>query len=337
MSAVTPTERAHLLDTARQFARRELAPRAAAMDAGDHTALEDCWAQVAALGLSHALLGEEHGGADLDVPDFLAIVEELALGDGGIALSVLLSAAALRAIAPDQLQTIQADGRWVLVPVEYGTDVTIRNGRLEGRIACALGAYGADGLVLSAEGQLPIAIPASAPGLALDRDEAQMGLRAAPAASVTLASLMVPAEPSAPAGADALVLLWAGTAAIARGIARRARDQAFEYACARHQGGVPIIDHDAVSDMLAAMGAKLTLPLPAATDFANALAAKIAYTDAAVEITTDAVQVFGGTGYMRETGVEKLMRDAKYCQLFPQPNWVARNRLIALERERAAP
>jgi alkylation response protein AidB-like acyl-CoA dehydrogenase len=67
-------------------------------------------------------------------------------------------------------------------------------------------------------------------------------------------------------------------------------------------------------------------------DQAQALAVKIAATDAAVASTTDAVQVFGGTGYMVETGIEKLMRDAKYCQLFPESNWVAHDELMRLER-----
>ena len=58
----------------------------------------------------------------------------------------------------------------------------------------------------------------------------------------------------------------------------------------------------------------------------------VAATDAAVASTTDAVQVFGGTGYMVETGIEKLMRDAKYCQLFPEPNWVAHDELMRSER-----
>ena len=48
--------------------------------------------------------------------------------------------------------------------------------------------------------------------------------------------------------------------------------------------------------------------------------------------TTDAVQVFGGTGYMVETGIEKLMRDAKYRQLFPEPNWVTQDELMCSER-----
>ena len=185
---------------------------------------------------------------------------------------------------------------------------------------------------------------AGAPGLTLERDVAQMGLRAAPAASIEMtgvksaaATVDVNGSVTTASVASALALLRAGTAAIARGIARRAHEMALEYAQARRQGGVAIIEHDAVSDMLAAMAVRLacwpeiaTDPAGIAIDEAQALAAKIAATDAAVASTTDAVQVFGGTGYMVETGIEKLMRDAKYCQLFPEPNWVAQDELLTV-------
>src|ERR1035437_6034354 len=133
---------------------------------------------------------------------------------------------------------------------------------------------------------------------------------------------------------DTETVLRAGTAAIARGIARRAYEMAMEYANARRQTGVAIIEHGAVSDLLGAMAVRLAIPLPTSAGETQALAAKIVQTDAAVATTTDAVQVFGGTGYIRETGVEKLMRDAKYCQLFPEPNWVAQDELMRLERAR---
>jgi hypothetical protein len=186
--------------------------------------------------------------------------------------------------------------------------------------------------------------------LRLERDFAQMGLRAAPAASVELTGVScAPAlggsDGRADGGsaelsvADADTLLRAGTAAIAHGIARRAYEMALEYAHARRQGGVAIIEHDAVSDMLSAMAVRLACwpgiavdPAGLAVDPAQALAVNIAATDAAVASTNDAVQVFGGTGYMVETGIEKLMRDAKYCQLFPEPNWVAHDELMRSER-----
>jgi alkylation response protein AidB-like acyl-CoA dehydrogenase len=114
-----------------------------------------------------------------------------------------------------------------------------------------------------------------------------------------------------------------------------AEDRLFEMDVLRHVG----IEHDAVSDMLSAMAVRLACwpgiavdSAGLAVDPAQALAVNIAATDAAVASTNDAVQVFGGTGYMVETGIEKLMRDAKYCQLFPEPNWVAHDELMRSER-----
>ncbi len=328
MSNATALERAELLELARGLARRELTPRASALDAGDSNVIATCWRQLAELGLDRALLPEEHGGAELDVADFLAVVEELAVGDGGIALCVVLSNAALGAVTPETLATIPAGARWVLVPAALGAEVASSGTSLTGRVTCALGAHGADALVLI--GGRQTVIPTHTPGLTCERDNTQMGLRAAPMAEVTLDS--VAAQPDLTTGGESLALLRAGIAAISRGIARRAHEMALVYARERHQGGVAIIEHDAVSDMLAAMAVRLTLPLPTAIGERQALAAKIGLTDAAVATTIDAVQVFGGTGYMRETGIEKLMRDAMYCQLFPESNWVARDELMQDER-----
>jgi acyl-CoA dehydrogenase len=332
--SATALERAELVELAREFARRELTPRASALDDGDRDPIAGCWRQLAELGLDRALLPEEHGGTELDVPVFLSLLEELAVGDGGIALCVLLNNAALGAVGPDTIATIPQGARWVLVPVEHGAVAAVSGatgGTLSGQVGCALGAYDADGLVLL--GDLTAAIPASAAGLQLQRDATQMGLRGAPAATIALNGIS--AAPEIPAAGDeSLALVRAGTAAIARGIARRAYEMALDYARDRHQGGVAIIEHDAVSDMLAAMAARLALPLPSTIGDAQAIAVKVSLTDAAVETTIDAVQVFGGTGYMRETGIEKLMRDAMYCRLFPEPNWLAQDELMRHERRR---
>jgi len=327
---------------ARELARRELTPRAAALDAGGQDALHECWRLIVELGLDRALLDEHHGGAGLGIADLLATIEELAVGDGGIAMSVLLCNAALTTLVDEQLAGVLAGTRWTLVPAASGTEVTISEGKINGKVVCALGAHGADGLLVVLDGPEPaaLAIGAGAVGSRLERDVGQMGLRAAPAASLELADVdCAPTSGGSVSVAGALALLRAGTAAIAHGIARRAYEMALEYAHARQQGGVAIIEHDAVSDMLASMAVRLACwpqigvdPAGLAIDEAQALAAKIAATDAAVASTTDAVQVFGGTGYMVETGIEKLMRDAKYCQLFPEPNWVAQDELMRSER-----
>lgn len=337
-------EHAEIREMAREIARRELVPRAVALGAGQSAALEACWRILAAAGLDRALLAEECGGAGLGIGELLTVVEELATGDGGMALCVLLCNAALAMLPGERAASIPEGARWALVPATAGRGVLVSDSGLAGRIACALGAHRADGLVVVVPGAEAAVVPVATgtPGLSIERDGSQMGLRSAPAASVILAGVdRGPAaaaddDPGASNGcADAVAgvlgLLRAGTASIARGVARRAYEMARDYAHQRLQGGVKIVAHDAVTDLIAAMTVELAFPLPLVARSTQALALKIAATDAAVRITTDAVQVFGGVGYMHETGVEKLMRDAKYCQLFPEPNWVARDELVHLQ------
>jgi alkylation response protein AidB-like acyl-CoA dehydrogenase len=351
MTATTAAERAEIRAMASDLARRELAPRAASLDIGSKDVLAECWHLLVELGLDRVLLDEQHGGSRLGISDLLESIEELAVGDGGIAMSVLLCNTALATLTDEQLTDVPAGARWALVPAASGTEVSISDGQIDGSVACALGAHGADGIVILLDGPAPIlwALDTGAGGCKIERDLAQMGLRAAPAASIEVTGVSCSSELGGSDGradggsaelgvAGALALLRAGTAAIAYGIARRAHQMALEYAHARQQGGVRIIEHDAVSDMLSAMTVRLACrpeiaadPARLVVDGAQALAMKIAATDAAVASTTDAVQVFGGTGYMVETGIEKLMRDAKYCQLFPEPNWVAHDELMRPE------
>jgi alkylation response protein AidB-like acyl-CoA dehydrogenase len=341
-------ERAALLAMARDLARRELLPRAGALDLGEDEAIAQCWHSLVEVGLDRALLSERHGGVELSVRDLLAALEELAVGDGGIAMCALLSNAALARLDEERLAEVAQGERWTFLPVRADAELTISDdGLLEGALSFALGAHGAGGLVLQDGRSQPstLAIRTDADGVRVERDLAQMGLRAARGASVMLAQARAasisdaPGSGTAMTAADAIALLRAGSAAIARGIARRANELAFEYAQARRQGGVAIIEHEAVADMLSAMTVRLACKtqLAAGPDGLQiapvaALSAKVSATDGAVVTTTDAVQVFGGTGYMVETGVEKLMRDAKYCQLFPEPNWLAQAELMRLQR-----
>lgn len=345
--SVASGEQIEIRSMARELARRELIPLAAALDSCEQAAMAKCWRLLVDTGLDRALLDERHGGAGLGVHELLTAVEELAVGDGGMAMCALLSNAALATLPDEELAGLDDGERWAFVPASAATELTVgADGRLTGQVRCALGCDGADGVVLAAfdgPGPLTCALRARSPGLKLEGDAAQLGLRSAPAASLQLHDAIVSAEPDGAGGGMGAVaasaLLHAGTAVIARGIARRAYELAYDYAGAREQGGVAIIQHDAVSDMLSAMAVRLACPPQIGLQapdgelaLAPALAAKIAATDAAVLTTTDAVQVFGGTGYMVDTGVEKLMRDAKYCQLFPESNWVAHRELMHLQR-----
>lgn len=338
-----------LVALAREFARDRIAPRALALDAGDRAAFDACWSGLVTIGLDRALLPEEHGGCDLPAALLPPLLEELAAADGGIAACVLLSNAALAALPREALPTGREGERWVLAlppaPPAAGSATLLveRMARapalLHGTVPAALGALGAAGVVLlpAPTAHAPLLVPSGTPGLRATEPASQLGLRAAAAADLQFDGAELGTLVGFGPGFDGprlRSLLHAGIAAIADGVARRAYRIALDYAEQRIQGGGPIIGHGAVRSLLAGMAARLHARQPAGRSLgaADALAARIRATDDAVKTTLDAVQVLGGIGYMREAGAEKLMRDAKQCQLYPEPNWVARDELLELER-----
>ncbi|MCE1248437.1 MAG: acyl-CoA dehydrogenase [Firmicutes bacterium] len=126
-----------------------------------------------------------------------------------------------------------------------------------------------------------------------------------------------------------------GVAAQALGIAEAALDYAVNYAKKRQQFGKPIATFQAIQFMLADMATKVEAArllvykaasykdqgLPYSTEAAMA---KLYASDAAMQVTTDAVQVYGGYGFSREYPVEQLMRDAKITQIYEGTNQVQR-------------
>jgi len=122
---------------------------------------------------------------------------------------------------------------------------------------------------------------------------------------------------------------------LAVGIARRAMEESIGYAKERKAFGFPIGSFQAVQFMVADMGKEIEaarlLVLQSAWMIDQGLRAskyssfaKCFATDAAMRVTTDAVQVFGGNGYTREYPVEKLMRDAKLMQIYEGTNQIQR-------------
>jgi alkylation response protein AidB-like acyl-CoA dehydrogenase len=126
------------------------------------------------------------------------------------------------------------------------------------------------------------------------------------------------------------------TAAIGVGIAQAALEHAVAYADQREQFGQPIRHFEGVQGRLAEMATRLyaarALLERAASDPADALSvaiAKLTAGEAAMHVTDNAVQVFGGYGYMRDYPVEKLMRDAKAIAILHGPSEVQRRRIAA--------
>lgn len=170
-------------------------------------------------------------------------------------------------------------------------------------------------------------------GLRVGKLEKKMGMRVSPTAEMLFENVEVPAENMVGAPGDgfkvALTALDSGRisiASIANGISQAALDKAVAYAKEREQFGKAIIDFQGIGFLLAEMATELEASrwltrraaylrdnnLPFTTE---ASMAKLKSTEACMRITTDAVQVLGGYGYMEEYVVERLMREAKMLEL----------------------
>jgi acyl-CoA dehydrogenase len=176
----------------------------------------------------------------------------------------------------------------------------------------------------------------------VDKKEDKMGQRASNTATITFDEVEVPAENLLGEENHGFKLAMMtldrtrpGVAAMAVGIARSAFEFACEYSKERVQFGVPIAMHQAIQFLIADMATKvdagrlLTWLSAVQLDqgHRNTLAsseAKRFAADSAMEVTTDAVQVYGGYGFIKEYPVEKLMRDAKIMQLYEGTSQIQR-------------
>jgi alkylation response protein AidB-like acyl-CoA dehydrogenase len=169
-----------------------------------------------------------------------------------------------------------------------------------------------------------------------------MGIRSAPAAELVFDGALIPAANRLGAEGDgyriALSALAEGRISIAAacvGIARSGLEQAAAYVQERRAFGAPLADQQGLRFMLAEMARDvaaaraLTRDAAAARDRGEPIGeasslAKWTASDTAMRVATDAVQLFGGSGYSRETGIERLMRDAKGAQIYEGTNQIHR-------------
>jgi len=198
-------------------------------------------------------------------------------------------------------------------------------------------------------------IPAGTPGVSAARAEHKMGMRASVTAQMIFEAARVPADhlvgEEGGGFALALAALAAGRlgiAACATGLAQAALDAAVGYARERRQFGRRIADFQGVSfllaDMATAVEAARALYLAAARRKdaglpygPQAAMAKLFASDAAMRVTTDAVQVLGGYGYVEDFPAERYLREAKALQIVEGTNQVQRMVIgRALTREQAA-
>ncbi len=192
------------------------------------------------------------------------------------------------------------------------------------------------------KGIIALVVPRDTPGISIGKKEHKMGQRASDTAQVVFEDVRVPVANRLGEEGEGFKIAMrtldnsrAGIAACAVGIARAAYDDARTYALERKQFGQPIANFQAIQFMLADMAIKIEtarlavwyaawradkgLPHTKESSIAKAYA-----TDIAMEVTTDAVQIFGGYGYTREFLVEKYMRDAKLMQIYEGTNQIQR-------------
>jgi len=185
-------------------------------------------------------------------------------------------------------------------------------------------------------------VPREAPGVSVGKKEDKMGQRASDTSDVLFEEVRVPASARIGAEGDGFKIAMMTldrarptVAAMAVGVARAAFEYAMQYAKERVQFGTPIAMNQAIHFLLADMAmdieAARLLTYKSAwlldqgrrntkeSSFAKAFAA-----DLAMRVTTDAVQIFGGYGYMRDYPVEKLMRDAKLLQIYEGTSQIQR-------------
>ncbi len=185
-------------------------------------------------------------------------------------------------------------------------------------------------------------VPKGIEGLSFGRPEEKMGLHAVPTTSAHYDDVFLPTERRIGAEGQGLPIAFSaldagrlGVAAVAVGLAQSALDQAVAYAQERTTFGRKIIDHQGLGFLLADMAAAVDSARATYLDAArrrdaglpysrNASVAKLVATDAAMKVTTDAVQVLGGAGYTRDYRVERFMREAKIMQIFEGTNQIQR-------------
>ena len=182
------------------------------------------------------------------------------------------------------------------------------------------------------------------PGFSYGKKENKMGIRSSATCELVMRDCRIPKDRLIGRKGTGFITVMKtldvsrpGIASLGVGLAQAALDEAARYAKQRVQFGKPIISFQAVQHMLADMaiqteaarglvyGAARHIDAHPADASKISSMCKVFATDAAMKVTTDAVQVMGGYGYMKEYPVEKMMRDAKILQIYEGTNQIQRN------------
>jgi hypothetical protein len=234
-------------------------------------------------------------------------------------------------------QAVRDGDCWVL----NGTKAWVTNGNRAG-VILAMARTDQGENRQGARGISAFVITPDLPGFHVGKLEDKMGLRASPTVQLTFDNLRVPADRLLGEPGQGLVYALQsleqgrlGIAAQAIGIAQAALAHAVRYSGERQQFGRPIRDNQAIQFKLADMASRLVqaravlFAAAAAKDRGDDIAqlssiAKLAASEMAMWVTTQAIQIFGGYGYITDYPVERLFRDAKVTEIYEGTSEVQR-------------
>lgn len=323
-------EKRLLLDSISSFRTTVLDDVARELDESPHSGkVEEVWRKTSSLGLTSALLSVESGGQGMDYYSFCLVLSEVArasAGFGALLMSHNLALWALERTGEWQLPEHLVNG---LTRAALAWPLYVAAGAVEAPFV--LGGSNAWGfvLVLPDGGDIYLVAPGD-PGVSVVSAEEPLGLRAAVPSGLEVKSAASREVQGfiGDGGIEELEKrLLLGVAALAHGVTRKAYDQSYTYAKERYQGGGSIIGHQAIRIMLSGMvvgvvsGEALIREAcsgDGALRIVECRTVKAFVCERAMAAASDAVQVHGGYGYMRDYEVERLMRDAKYLQSYPR-------------------
>jgi len=350
-----------LRDAVREYARKRLAPSAAAWDR-DATFPKEALRGLAAMGLYGVAIPEEWGGAGMDHTALALALEEIAVGDGATSTIVQVNNLAAGVLlgygTPTQkdrylkpLARGDMLGAFALTEPHTGSDASAIRTRavrtndgyvLDGVKQFITSGKYADVAVVFAvtdkeagkNGISAFLVPTTAPGYIVARVEEKTGQHASDTAQIVFEACKIPAENLLGTEGQgyriALANLESGrinVAAQSVGMAQSALDATLKYAKERNTFGKPIIEHQAVSFRLADMATgieaarQLYLHAAALRDrglpcLKEASMAKLFASETAEKVCSDAIQLHGGYGYLRDFPVERIWRDVRVTQIY---------------------
>ncbi len=362
-------EQEALIQTARDFTRKEITPVAAHYDEHDEFP-KAILRKGFETGLMNVEVPEAYGGLGGSCLDHCLIQEEVAYGCLGfntsLAANMLGAMPVLIAGTDDQKQEwlprLTESGElcaYCCSEPDAGSDVAALSTRVtrdgsdyvlngqkrwitNGGVASWYSVLATFDRSLKHKGIAVFVVDAKTPGVKVGRKENKMGQRASNTCDVIFEDVRIPARNllgTEDGGFKVAMKTFDRSrpwiAAGAAGVIRRALDESRAYALERKTFGVPIAQHQAIQFILAEMAIAyettrlLTHKAAWMVDKGDLSSIVSSYAkaygaDAAMRVTTDAVQVFGGYGYTKEYPVEKLMRDAKLLQIYEGTSQIQR-------------